>query len=195
MPSTKKNKSHKAGGAPAPTLRACAVCSGVLPPPHLRPEHGYVYPFQELSSCNNTCPFYMCYSSDNTIVNRSDVVAYRRWFFEICMANGCDPTPTVEAFSSGSLPDNVVVSPKSERSDIAGVYVFIVSEDGKRVYVFDMSFVVLGDRYAFQLPCVLAVGRRAAFARLSDAIEESAGSLNDGQFKALYDAAMAAHDA
>jgi len=182
-----------------PVVHVEAMCSGVPAPEHLRPEHGYVYPLQKTKSCNARCLHMRCLTYPDCL-DLTDEQAVREWTFCVCCAHHCDPDVLDQCLSAPddrTLPDNIVVrTSKETASGIPEVYAFMVSDDDERqVYVLDVSMHPVRGLRANELPQVVHAGRRAAFAQLSDAIEASASVLTDGQYKALYDAAMAAHEA
>tara|TARA_B110001452_G_scaffold133837_1_gene111275 strand:+ start:107 stop:1642 length:1536 start_codon:yes stop_codon:yes gene_type:complete len=173
------------------------MCSGFPAPAQLSPEHGYVYPIQKVKSCNSRCLNMRCFTYPNCL-DLTDKEDVRDWTFGVCCAHNCDPDVIDQCLSDPkTLPDNIVVRPSDETdSGFPEVYIFLVSTDGERnVYVLDISMHPVRGCRANQLPQVIHQGRRAAFAKLSDAIESTASILTDMQYKSLYDAAMAAHQA
>lgn len=199
---SRRNRARNQATSARPAPRSDGIptafyCSGVCPPAHLRPERGYVYPQKAMrNGCSDNCPHYLCYGPPPGMRDPDDVT---NWLYHGCAANDCDGAELLLALARdvGRLPDNVVVNPKRQDSDVDGVFAFLVTDDdSQRVFVFDISILPAGpNKRLCQCSSVLAASRRMAFGALTDAIEASASALTDAQYKALYDAAKAAHDA
>lgn len=169
-------------------------CSGVKAPAVYA---DYELPLQQEDGCRPECPFARTFTYPDCL-DIGDADAVTGWFKALACAHGCDPQVVLDALEApddaSKLPDGFVVR-KNERSDIHEVYAFLVVGESNKVYVFDVTMLPVGTKRVYQLPRVTGEARRAAFAKLSEAIEAAAPHLPEGLFKQLYDAAMDVHRA
>lgn len=190
----------QAPGAPVPFHK---MCSGVGPPEHLRPEQGYTYPMQLWGNkCNTSCPHYTCitHPEGDQSLDMNDEDALYKWMCLVCVEHNCSPAgiAAVRTLLQGDfVPEDVVVKPKSSTSSgTPEVYAFLVTDDEKKcVFPIDMTHMLLHGKRVCELPVVTNIERRFALGKLSETIEEAAGTLTDAQYKAIYEAAMAVHKA
>lgn len=173
------------------------ACSGATAPAHLRADKGFAYPLEAERRCSATCPHSICVGYPPSL-DRSDIHKVVDWTFDLAGSYKCHDAlmETLNEFAADRLPNNVVVKPGYGEPDRKDVIAFFKTTDGKSVVPFELSqiFIPAQKAWARELPCVLHAERRAAFARLSHAIEEVSEKLPEGDYLELCNAAQAAFD-
>jgi len=176
-------------------LHISLACSGVRIP-HVFPTDTYEFPLQRQSDCGPTCTSAFAFTYPSCL-DLDDPEAVNKWFVSLADANRCNSSVVFDdlhAAVTSPLPSYFVVR-EDESSGIHEVYAFLVAEATNKVYAVEVTMLGIGDQRAHELPYVTGSKRRAAFSRLSEAIEVASTQLPEGLYKELYDAAMAVHRA
>lgn len=176
-------------------LHTSFACSGVRIPQVFLTDT-YEFPLQRQSDCGPTCSSAFAFTYPSCL-DLDDPEQVNNWFVSIADANLCDSSVVFDALRASDtspLPSYLVVR-EDESSGIHEVYAFLIADTTNEVYVYEVTMLGIGDQRAHELPRVTGSKRRAAFSRLSDAIEAVSTRVPENLYKELYDAAMAVHRA
>ena len=163
-------------------------CSGVEPPEELSLKKGFVYPLDSADVCASGCTKCVC------MIPEYEERDSDRWFYQTCSRLGLETAPLVLPLAQGRVPENLVVAPHPGQPAKKHCIAFLRAPNVKMVYVFNVSFLKVGDKTVHELSAINEVDRRAAFGNLMGVLDDAKGDMGEGIYLRLCKAAKAAYD-